>query len=174
MLEIEIKAYCDDLDRVVKGVISLGGSLLKRTTERDIYFNHPCRDFANTDEAFRIRIEDKKKILTYKGPKLDKKTKTRFEEEVEFNDFDSMRSILLNLGFVEVDEVVKKRDMYILNDILICIDRVEDVGHFVELEKRGIDKVKVKVENELFNLAKKIGISRFESKSYLELKLEKK
>ncbi len=169
MLEIEIKAYCDSCKDLIDKVVSLGGKLKDTREERDIYFNHPSRDFEQTDEAFRIRVIDKRNILTYKGPKLDERTKTRFEEEVAFDDFESMKTILLKLGFVLVDEVVKQRSIYVLNDIEICVDRVDGVGDFIELEKMGTDKERC--EKELFELAERLGLDRFERRSYLELKL---
>jgi adenylate cyclase class 2 len=160
MLEIEIKAYCDNREEVIQKIIILGGRFKERLIEHDIYFNHPCRDFATTDEALRIRVADRRNILTYKGPKIGEKTKTRFEEEVDFK-----------LGFTAVDEVVKKREIYYVDDIEICVDEVDALGNFVELEKRG-EKKEV-VEEELFNLAKELGLYRFETRSYLELKINR-
>lgn len=169
MLEIEIKSYCDNREDVLQRIISRGGRFKERAIEHDIYFNHPCRDFAITDEALRIRVIDKRTILTYKGPKIGDTTKTRFEEEVLFDNLESMQTVLLRLGFTMVDEVVKKREIYCINDVDICVDEVVDVGSFVELEKLGEDKEKI--EKELFALAEELGLHRFETRSYLELKL---
>jgi adenylate cyclase class 2 len=171
MLEIEIKAYCDNHEEVIQKIIILGGRFKERIIEHDIYFNHPCRDFATTDEALRIRVADRRNILTYKGPKIGEKTKTRFEEEVDFNQLESMKIVLLKLGFTVVDEVVKKREKYYVDDIEICVDEVDALGNFIELEKRG-EKKEV-VEEELFNLAKELGLYRFETRSYLELKINR-
>lgn len=169
MLEIEIKSYCDNREEVLQRIISRGGRFKERVIEHDIYFNHPCRDFAVTDEALRIRIVGKRTILTYKGPKIGDKTKTRFEEEVLFDNRASMQTVLLRLGFTPVDEVVKKREIYCIDDVAICVDEVVDLGNFVELEKLGEDKEEI--EEELFTLAEELGLHRFETRSYLELKL---
>jgi adenylate cyclase class 2 len=171
MLEIEIKAYCDNREEVIQKIITVGGRFKERLVENDIYFNHPCRNFATTDEALRIRVAEGRNILTYKGPKIGEKTKTRFEEEVDFNHLESMKIVLLRLGFMVVDEVVKKREIYYVGDIEICVDEVDALGNFVELEKRG--EKKEAVEEELFNMAKKIGLYRFETRSYLELKINR-
>ncbi len=170
MLEIEIKAYCDNHDDVIAKIKSLGGKLEKKVNERDIYYKHPARDFVKTDEAFRIRVEDNKNILTYKGPKLGKVTKTRIEKETDFYDLNAMKDILNSLGFSVVDEVVKTRIIYKINDTEICLDKIDGLGSFVELEKKGMDQG---AEKELFKLAGELGLSRFETKSYLELKLER-
>jgi adenylate cyclase, class 2 len=171
MLEIEIKAHCDNHGAVREKILSLGGILQEKLRECDTYFNHPSRNFASTDEAVRIRNEGEKNILTYKGPKLGGRSKTRFEVEVEFKDADSMRCILEKLGFAAIGEIVKVRELYILYDVTICLDNVEGLGNFVELEK--IDKDRDKVENELFSIAENLGLIRFERRSYLEMKLAK-
>jgi adenylate cyclase class 2 len=172
MLEIEIKAYCDDHDSIIKKIIFLNGKFIRQVAERDIYFKHPSRDFALTDEALRIRHKRDISVLTYKGPKLSNRSKTRIEHEIEFSDPDSMIDILYNLGFGIAGEINKMRNIYNINEIEVCLDKVEDLGNFVELEKRSMDKERG--EKELFDLADELGLSRFERKSYLELMLEKK
>ena len=81
-LEVEIKAYCDNIHEIRQGITSLGGESLGPRDETDIYYNHPERDFAETDEALRIRKVDKKYILTYKGPKIGTRSKTRVEKGI--------------------------------------------------------------------------------------------
>lgn len=172
MLEIEIKAYCDNHKDVIEKIILMGGERIKSIREKDVYFNHPCRDFTATDEALRIRTRGSNNYITYKGPRMGGMSKTRYEEEVSVSDSDSMMNILTRLGFGRVDEISKERIIFRLQGIEICIDKVEGVGNFVELEKRDMDREKV--EKELFSLAEKLGLSRFETKSYLELKMNNK
>ena len=171
MLEIEIKAFCDNHEEIINKIISLGGNLYAKLHEKDIYFKHPSRDFRKTDEAFRVRIENERTLLTYKGPRIGGKTKTRVEHEIEFDDLNSMLDILNSLGFEIAYEIIKNRIIYKIKDIDICIDKVEGIGNFVELEKRGNDREQT--ERELFGIAENLGLTRFERKSYLELKLEK-
>ncbi len=172
MLEIEIKAYADSHARIKKKIVELGGSFFRSVHEEDVYFNHPSRDFGATDEALRIRVEESGAILTYKGPKLSGLTKTRFEKETRIEDAEAAYEILERLGFVKVETVIKQRDMYLYRDIEVCIDSVEGVGDFIELEKRGENREEA--EQELFALAALLGLDRFERRSYLELKLGKK
>ncbi len=168
MLEIEIKAYCDDLKDIAGKIISLGGRKIEDRVETDAYFNHPSRDFRDTDEALRIRMAGRDSVLTYKGPRIGAKSKTRFEEEVRIDSAESMKLILQKLGFVYVDEIVKKRALYVFEDIEICLDIVQGVGNFVELEKK--DTERGPAEKRLFELAERLGLDRFERRSYLELK----
>lgn len=171
MLEVEIKAWCDNHTQIIDSIIKLGGKKISDLNEIDTYFNHPERDFAKTDEAFRLRKQNDKNKITYKGPKLSKKAKTRFESETSFEDYESMKVILEKLSFRETGVVEKNRTIYQYNGIDICIDRVKNVGDFVELEKMGEDKESI--EKELFELASQLNLSKFETKSYLELLLEK-
>ncbi len=171
MLEIEIKAYCENHDDVIEKIKSVGGRLVKKADNLDIYYRHPSRDFTRTDEAFRIRAEDKRTLLTYKGPKLGVRSKTRFEREIVFEGLDAMKEILEKLGFAVAGEVRKTRAYYRLGEVEICLDSVDSLGNFVELEIKGDDREAG--ENTLFEIAGKLGLSRFERKSYLELLLEK-
>ena len=122
-------------------------------------------------EALRLRKTDDKSVMTYKGPKLAGIMKTRIEEETGIDDFGKVREILLHLEFKEVLVVNKKRDVYKLNDITVCIDYVNGLGVFIELEimsgKRDW------AEKELLSIADKLGLTKFEKKSYLELLLDK-
>jgi adenylate cyclase, class 2 len=169
MLEIELKSFCENLDLLREKILKAGGIFKSSDTERDIYYRHPCRDFKKTDEAFRIRHSALGTFMTYKGPKIGEKTKTRFEIETPVASADEMDLILARLGFEIAGEVVKKRDIYKLSDITVCLDTVNGLGHFVELEIIGEDKDKS--EELIFKLADKLGLDKFERRSYLELVL---
>jgi adenylate cyclase class 2 len=169
LLEIEIKSYCDDHESVIQKLLAMGARRGGTRTERDLYLNHPLRDFRKTGEALRLRqVDGDNAILTYKGPRLSTVAKTRREEEVAVADFESMRTICTLLGFSPSGTIVKERETFMLDDVEICIDRVEDLGNFVELEMKGTEFERI--ESELFKLAGELGLKRFEKKSYLELK----
>lgn len=167
MIEIEIKAYCDSHEVLEQKIISLGGRFSSEGSERDLYFNHPSRDFGKTDEAFRIRDANGKCKITYKGPKIGEVGKSRYEKEVDISDPDAMSDVLNRLGFTESGTIIKKRKYYILDGVLVSLDNVEGIGLFAELEIMGED-VK-KGEEKLLSLAKTLGLDRFERRSYLEL-----
>jgi adenylate cyclase class 2 len=170
-LEIEIKAWCPDFDDIMKALSEAGAGEVETVLEDDIYFNHPARDFRETDEALRIRRVANGYILTYKGPRLPGRAKPRVEHEVALDSFDSMSIILQKLGVVESGSVHKKRTIFMLDDIKICLDSVQNLGSFVELEKMGTGREAV--EQDLFDLAERLGLRHFERRSYLELVLTK-
>jgi adenylate cyclase class 2 len=168
MLEIEIKARIDDPEEIERKIIKRGGSFKKEVIEEDLYFNHPGRDFAKTDEALRLRKAEGKYFLTYKGPKIDSLTKTREEFQIEVSGWDNAVSILKALGFVEVLPIKKKRRYFSLESYEIMLDQVDGLGSFIEVEKRGDYN-----PQELIDFLEELGIKGSETRSYLELVIEK-
>jgi adenylate cyclase class 2 len=169
MLEIEIKARIKSPKEIEKAIINQGGSFRMEVTEEDIYFSHPNRNFAKTDEALRLRAVEGKFYLTYKGPKLDKITKTREEFNIQVNDLENSNKILKSLGFEVVLPVKKKRRYLRLGAFDIMLDFVDGLGSFIEVEKKGEYN-----PQELIDFLAGLGIYESETKSYLELALEKK
>jgi adenylate cyclase class 2 len=171
MMEIEVKAPLSDLGKVEKRVTELGGRDFGSSIQMDEYYAHPSRDFAVTDEALRLRTENDLTVITYKGPKLDKETKTREEFEVSIANRATMASILDRLGFRSVIKVSKRRHVYGLKGITVCFDSVAGRGDFIELEVDDDDVERGK--NAIFSLMREIGVSGNERRSYLELLMEK-
>ncbi|MBU2559281.1 class IV adenylate cyclase [archaeon] len=172
MLEIEIKARVKNKREIKARIREAGGEYLRTETQDDAYFAHPSRDFANTDEAVRIRTVGDEYFFTYKGKKLDYQTKTREEIEIHIGSAGKMAEILERLGFTLVANVIKVREYYSLDDYWVAVDEVFDVGLFIEIEKHGTDYE----PDELVELIESLGIERtqMERKSYLELLLESK
>lgn len=164
MYEIEIKSRIDNPEIIEKKIISMGAKFEKVVKQEDFYFKHPCKDFKKSDEALRLRKEDEKIFLTYKGPKIDIETKTREEIEI-FVDEDIIK-ILEKLGFEIAGKVIKTRKIFKMENIEISIDIVENLGTFVEIETFGEYQSS---KEKILNLANLIGLSNLERRSYFEL-----
>lgn len=176
MIEVEVKAWLENETEIEERLYQIGAKYLKTINQIDVYFQHPFKDFKETDEALRIREEENKYILTYKGPKIEEKTKTREEIEVYFNDSVKLREILEKLGFYVIYEVKKSRKLLSLSEITCSIDNIENLGTFIELETSVESQIKVKKTIKLLlDKVKMLGISenRLERRSYLELLLKK-
>ncbi len=172
MIEVEVKARVYDPRLMERSIIALGALPIGIEAQVDTYYSAPYRDFAKTDEALRIRVQDNKCFLTYKGARMDSISKTRKEYEVEVNDADNMGNILSSLNFTPVATIVKKRKKYMLGEFIISLDEVRNLGDFMEVEVSIRDSTshEDKVES-IFRLFEKLGISRDDSirKSYLEM-----
>lgn len=171
MLEIEAKARVKNKREIKQKILEAGGVYLRTETQDDTYFAHPERDFAQTDEALRLRTVGDDYFFTYKGKKLDYQTKTREEIEIRIEDAGLMVEILEKLGFTTVANVIKVREYYSLDDYWVAVDEVFGLGLFIEIEKHG-DSYE---PEELVKVFEGLGIERLEMerKSYLELLLDK-
>jgi adenylate cyclase class 2 len=149
--------------------------------QSDCYFAHPSRDFGNTDEALRIRTAGGESFVTYKGPKVDKTTKTRREIELPLDphDTDGARfgELLDALGFRPVATVTKERRMFEVKRgpfaVEGALDDVEGVGQFIELELTADDAGLDAACRQIDELARELELGPSERRSYLELLLER-
>ena len=164
-MEVEMKFRIEDLEDFEKRIRELGGTFVKEAVEEDLYFNHPCRDFSKTDEALRIRNGN---TLTYKGQRVDSQTKSREEINVKIEDLKKMRKILEKLGFKFVAKVVKKRRYYRIKNVTVTIDKVENLGKFVEVECIGDYEP---CREEVFKVKNALGLKNSVKETYLEMLL---
>jgi adenylate cyclase class 2 len=147
----------------------------------DVYYSHPSRDFASTDEALRIRRIGDKNFLTYKGPKIDTTTKTRREIEVSVAQGEegaaNLRVLLDALGFRKVAQVRKRRREFSVSGegggVTGALDEVDRLGSFVELEIVADGEHVEEAKNRLEKLARQLELTTSERRSYLELLLER-
>ncbi|MCE4628101.1 MAG: class IV adenylate cyclase [Desulfurococcales archaeon] len=142
-LEIEGKyrVDCAELESIAARAEELGGRFLGARSEEDVYYQHPCRDFASTDEALRLRyVQGRVESLTYKGPKMPGRVKARLELILSPLG-GPVEQVLERLGFTPVARVVKRRRYYRLGDSLVTLDEVEGLGCFVEVEAPTTSRV---------------------------------
>ena len=174
MIEVEVKAKINSFEEMEEKLESLGAKKSKTEFQEDIYFASPIVDFAQTDEALRIRTTDSNTFITYKGPKLNNKAKTRKEVEMEIENAEKAKDIFEEIGFKEVRTVRKNRQYYKYENFEISLDDVEGLSPYMEIEievSEGEDYSEA--QSKIFELFEKLGITNgFERTSYMEL-LEK-
>ena len=151
MIEVEVKAKIDNFEDIKVKLNQINAVKTKTEEQIDRYFNSPVKDFAETDEALRIR-----------------ETKT----EDSHNLFsDKCSKIFENLGFKEVRTVKKNREYFKLDNFEISLDDVEGLEPYMEIEialEDGTDYNEA--QDKIFDLFKELGITDgFERTSYLEL-----
>ncbi|MCY3410811.1 MAG: class IV adenylate cyclase [Candidatus Heimdallarchaeota archaeon] len=116
----------------------------------DQYFNHPAKNYKETDEALRIREVNNQFEITYKGPKFNRESKARIEQNINIDNAGTFEQLLLHLGFSKGGRVEKNRLIWKYDNIKICLDSVFSLGEFVELE------LEVKSEEEMPEAIKRI------------------
>ncbi len=177
--EVEQKFAVGGFDAVQARLEELHARFAAGHEEIDVYFNHPARDFRETDEALRIRRHDQSNRVTYKGPKIDATTKTRRELELDLPEGEETAAgwveLLETLGFRQVGSVHKRRRKFAVDwrdrTIEGTLDEIDGLGKFVELElvveEGEIDDARKAV----VALAAELGLSTSERRSYLQLLL---
>jgi adenylate cyclase class 2 len=180
--EVEQKFPVDDFSALEAKLAELGAAVSEPRCEVDLYFAHPARDFASTDEALRIRRVGRSLSITYKGPKIDATTKTRREIELPLSPHDEAAAgwedLLQALGFQPVAEVRKRRRRATVpwqgRRITATLDDVDQVGTYVELELVADDRDLEPAKACIASLAAALGLSGGERRSYLELLLDRR
>jgi adenylate cyclase class 2 len=179
MLEIEQKfAHADfgELERILAAWGATPGANLE---EADHYFNGPDRDFAQTDEVFRLRRIGPRNFLTYKGPKRPGRVKTRTELEVPLGEGHEAAEQLIQLfrclGYRATAVVRKRRREYQLQRgsfvLTVCLDEVAELGCFAEIEILAPEEQQAEAAGVLNDTAAALGLYEVEPRSYLGLYL---
>jgi adenylate cyclase, class 2 len=179
-LEVEQKFRVAGFEEIQQHLADLACTCSDRSQQIDRYFAHPSRDFSVTDEAFRFRCAGDSNWITYKGPRLDTTTKSRRELDLPLPDgpsyCDQFLSLLELLGFREVAAVEKQRRKAFIDwngsQVEISLDEVLHVGTYVELEIMTEDSGFSAAKECLNSLAKRLGLTQIERRSYLNLLLE--
>jgi adenylate cyclase class 2 len=132
--ETEVKLYTPDLAAVESALASLGASQAKaRVFERNVRYENPQQDLTPQGIVLRLR-QDSQAKLTYKASKgVHNGITTRFEAEVVVSDFDTMDTLLKQLGFQPYMVYEKYRTTYTLGDAEIVLDEMP-YGNFTEIE----------------------------------------
>jgi adenylate cyclase class 2 len=169
--EVEVKFSISEPSRIREKLMKLGATYVDTVDQVDIYYQHPCKNFADTDEALRLRENNSKSgksiELTYKGPKRGGWAKDRVEIVSRVVDSVEMQEILEMLGFKTVARLLKHREFYMIRGVEVSIDKVEGLGYFVEIEDKGGGLEAIR------EIASQLGLGEPVPKTYLELYLEK-
>ncbi|MDG6224580.1 MAG: class IV adenylate cyclase [Candidatus Thermoplasmatota archaeon] len=168
---VRMEAICSTL---MRRLITLGADPKGSVVQSDIYLVHPCRDLASTDESLRIRSEVKDGSeslkLTYKGPKLSGRSKSRKEIELSFSQGCSLAQavdLFGSMGFDSLRTINKTRHILEMDGVVLCVDSVEGLGVFLEGEI--MSETLEEAEGKVITLMGSLGYSTFERRSYLEL-----
>lgn len=183
MLEIEIKYRVPGFDTMECRLAAWGAAPAAPIEEEDHYFNAPDRDFSRTDEVLRLRRIDAENRITYKGSKRTAGTgsvaKQRTEIEIPFEDGPEavarFRELLTHLGYRPTAVVRKSRRIVRLTRdhfaLEVCLDEVEGLGNFVEVEIVAAEEQAAAAERVLQDVSAALGLTAVEPRAYLTMVL---
>lgn len=134
-----MKARIESAANVHERLVALGATLVKSSWEDDEYFTIPGRDVLQSKECLRIRQTKNSAELTYKGPssKAMHEAQQFWKHEVNIpitGNEANVRTLLTNLGCESIVRFRKERSLYSVGEQHVAVDRIVDVGAFVEVE----------------------------------------
>ena len=161
MYEVEIKVPAD-LEATRERLREAGAERVDARRQRDTYYDAPHREFAETDEALRIRREtpladgpespegepDPAATVTYKGPLLEEASKTRTEHETGVDDGEALAAVLSGLGFEPAAAVEKRREFWSYDGFTVTLDAVTGLDEYVEIEREVEEEGEVETARE--------------------------
>ena len=135
MKEIEAKFKLTDSSKIIK---NKEFKILNTTNVLDVYFDNEFLNLKSHDKVLRLRKENNKHYIAYKGPRENHNNLiVREEIESEISDFEKAYKIIRNLRFVEIAKVEKERKTYInkkFPKLKITIDKYPFIGEYIEAE----------------------------------------
>ena len=139
-IEIEIQAKVEKTDKL-KSFLQNEAVFISEKQQIDEYFVPAHRNFLKVkpiQEWFRLRNEDDAYSLNYKKWHYENGVGQYADEfETKIDDIKSARKILLAIDCKPIVVVNKKRKKYMYKEYEIALDKVEDLGDFVEIEYKG-------------------------------------
>ena len=162
MKEIEVKAYLKNKEGVLNELTKLGCSLSEPVRQSDtVYTKIPAKtveEYMKNDHFVRIREKsDGRFIFTVKKP-LTKEVLTKAEHETEVKNAKELEQALFLMEYQISNKVTKVRQVTQYKEFEICVDDVEKLGQFIEIEKMSGGDVDL-VRRELNEFLTLLGVS---------------
>lgn len=165
MREIEIKARANNVTSIIDAITRQGATVSEPVTQHDRVYGMPGVPGAseNTEPWLRIRGETKagvtKHIFTLKKSVTNQMDS--IEHETEVSDEKELAKIIEHLNFIPYSDLTKTRRKAKLGDIEVCIDHIDQLGDFIELEKLTAEDVDYDaVVKELWGILESLGVPK--------------
>lgn len=162
MNEIEVKAKVTNLSSLEKKLKALGCSFSSPLSQIDRIFIPLSAGIPTKpgESALRIREQDGKYFYTVKQTKSNDLDCIEKEMEVTKEQAATLLETFPLIGFKEVETVKKQRRKTQYNEYEICLDSVEELGGFIEVEKLSTEEHGERVQEELFVFLESVGVKR--------------
>jgi len=158
MREIEVKAKLLDKKSFLAAAEKLNIKFSNIITQIDTTYETAISYDDPNWNIFRIRKQDDKLILTMKH-KASTRSRDNYEYETLIENELEVIKMLERLGYVRGVTINKKRRIAKHKDIELCIDEIDELGDFVEVEKLAEDDADVdKIQNTLWELLVSMGV----------------
>lgn len=162
--EIEVKARIENKEILLQALAQLGCMFSDPIRQDDTVFVlkvGTLEEFLSNETFLRIRIQDDgAAILTAK--KRVRKSEgglVKIEHETVVQSSDESRAILEMMDYREAVRVKKSRQVSHYKDYEICLDDIEGLGSFIELEQMGESDDAPEIQQGMLEFLLSLGIS---------------
>lgn len=158
MREIELKFQVDNFDKIKSILESKNEELSEEFHQSDTIYVSDLNDTESKEGSLWLRV---RKVNDKVEMNLKRQSSKKMEsEEIEFevSDYDLANRFLKTLGYKEWVQVIKKRRYSKYENVNICMDEVERLGYFIELELLIDESDDKDYESILLDYAKILGI----------------
>lgn len=165
MHEVEVKAVLRDKEKVLELLENLGSVFSPPTTEEDVLYalevgSHDA--YSKNANFLRIRERGEGKVIFtlkhHPNRHEGRPDSMPLEYETEIASKEAMSNILLLQGYQEAVRIRKTRQKGTYKKWEICIDEVDGLGSFIELEELTDGKDTQKVIDEMLAFLSSLGI----------------
>ncbi len=164
MREIEIKLKAKNLDEIEEKLKQQGCVFSEPIIQHDVVYSSA----QNTEPydkiggvgyiAIRIRYQNNNATLTLKKQQSHQMDNLEYESEIE--NPKNVHEMLLILGWKPEVQVKKTRRKGKLGEYEVCLDRVEGLGDYIELEQLTADDANPEeIKKEFLEILKPLGLS---------------
>lgn len=163
--ETEVKIPIGDPHPIIRKLTASGFRRKHaRTFEMNLLFDTPEQNLRNAGSLLRLRQFGKQWVLTFKGPAVAARHKSREELEVGVREGETVAAILSRIGFEPLFRYEKYRTEYTDGEGIGTVDETP-IGNYMELEgaPEWIDATAVKLG---------FSASDYVTKSYVRLYME--
>ncbi len=146
---------------------ALGYVLGPAMTQEDVVYAERAgsiEEFLSNQVFLRIRVTGNRKVIFtvkyHPGHGIRSDDSAPVELELEISSREEMEKILAVQGYTEIVRVKKTRQSGKLDGMEVCIDEVDRLGSFIELERLAPEGANVKeVQDELISFLMSLGIA---------------
>jgi len=138
MIEVEIRAKIKNKSEIQSKLKEIGAVLEKSVHQEDRIFGHEM--FLDENKMIiegglsaRIRQVDQNAWLEFK--EISRNKGAGIEIKADLDNIEEGLRFFEKLGFKEAFSINKQREEYSLSGFEICLDNVEQLGSFIEIEK---------------------------------------
>lgn len=159
MKEVEVKIRIDDADATVAALEKQGCVFSQTIVQRDIVYianDQPTVPVPAGVNVLRIRVEKDRKIFTLKRSDFGNNL-SKLEHEVEIEDEARMGEIIKLLDYKIIADTTKARRKCKIENFEICVDRVNELGDYLEIEEMT-DRDPKQAQREMLEFLEKLGI----------------